>query len=169
MKKGLCIVDGESHLIYRTDCWTFVDTVEEGFIPIYLIMLARFYGILTASLGARALLFFSTWYDQFILTNKWLPTIPIIQPSKCVSTKEEPIQLFSCLQVLFSSTNSYHIRYIKLFFDQIHKNRHIYSILYINQHSKSLFVIFRISFQSKFEYCWIIISKIIIGREMNTF
>ena len=103
---------------------------------------------MTASIGARALLVFCTWYYQFVFTNKWLPTIPIIQPSNFVPKKEKPIQMSSCLQLIFPYTNSYCIRHINYFLNQFYKNRDIQSILYINQNSKSLFVIIRILSQS---------------------
>ena len=95
-------------------------------------------------LGERASLFFCTWYDQFVFTNKRLPTIPTIKLSTFVTTKEKPIQLFSFLKVIFPYTNSYCISHINSFFDQIYKNKDIYSILYINKHGKSLFVIISI-------------------------
>ena len=66
------------------------------------------------------------------------------QSSIFVSTEEESIKLFSCLQFLFLSTNSDFIRHINTFFNQIHKSRHIYKFLYINQNGKSLFFMIRI-------------------------
>ena len=62
------------------------------FNPIYLIKLLSFSETLTSGLGARALLFFSAWSDQFIFTNKCLPTIPIIQPSKFVSMEGKQLE-----------------------------------------------------------------------------
>ena len=50
-------------------------------------------------------------------------TYQLVQSSIFVSTKEEPIQLLSCLQFLFSSTNIDCIRHINILFFHIHKSR----------------------------------------------
>ena len=116
-------------------------------------------------LGERASLFFCTWYDQFVFTNKRLPTIPTIKLSTFVTTKEKPIQLFSFLKVIFPYTNSYCISHINSFFDQIYKNRDIYSILYINQHRKSLFVMITLlSWSDYMNNFWsIYLQQILVG------
>ena len=67
-----------------------------------------------------------------------------VQYSKLLPTKEEPIKLFSCLQYLFSYTNSYCIRLVNSLLDYIHNKRHTYLILYINQNFRSLYIIIRI-------------------------
>ena len=125
---------------YRTECRTSfdtVDTVEDEVLP------HSAYYVVTFSLkisdrrtrGAdNTVIQHVIWL--VIFTNKWLPTIPIVKPSIFVSTKEETIQLFSCLEVIFSLTNSYCIRHINSFLDQIQKNIHIYSILCTHQNDK---------------------------------
>ena len=79
--------------IYRISCWTFIDPNRgEGYFPYKPSLLSPFiWEYLTASFGAGALLLFCAWSDQFFFTNKWLRTIPIIQPSKFVSTKDKTI------------------------------------------------------------------------------
>ena len=48
-----------------------------------------------SGLGERLLLLFYKLYDQFSFANKWLPTIPIIQPSIFVSTEGKQLEFWS--------------------------------------------------------------------------
>ena len=77
-------------------------------------------------------------------TNTWLRVIQISSVFSICINGRETYWFFSCLQVLFSSTNIDCIRHINTFFYQIHKSRHSYKFLHINQHGKSLFVMIRI-------------------------
>ena len=122
-------------------------------------------------------MFFSTRYDQVIFSNKCLPTIPIIHPSKFVYMKEEHIQFFPWLQFISPSNNNYCIRHINSFFDQIYKNRYIYLILYTNQHDKSLFAIIRVlswsyyvnSFGLTYLQQWLLVRLIIYNIILSLF
>ena len=58
---------------------------------------------------------------------------------------------------------------ILIIFNQIYKNRGIYSVLYINHHGKSIFVIITSVFHWKLWKNWINIFTTIIGSKINYF
>ena len=89
-----------------TGCWTFVDTVEEEVLSHLEYYVFAFCLKITDGRPwgtGNTVIQHVIW--SVIFTKKWLPTIPIIKPSKFVSTKEEPIPLFSCLKFIAYHTN----------------------------------------------------------------
>ena len=86
--------------------------------------------------------------------NKCFPAIPISSIFNIYINEIGTYSVFFCLQVLFSSTNSYCIKHVYSFLDHIPSNRHIYSILYINQNGKLLFVIIRIYPNNNVKNVW---------------
>ena len=86
------------HLIFITDCWTFVDTVEEEVISHLAYYIVVFHLKITYGRPqgtGNTVIQLVIW--SVIFTNKWLPVKPIIKPSTFLSKKEETIQLFPCI------------------------------------------------------------------------
>ena len=99
VRKWSYIVDGDSIWSIGRISELLLILLRRRFISIYLVTLSRFvWKSLTAGLGARALLFFCTWSDQFAFANNWLLTIKIIQPSKFVSAKGKQLDRLGCFE-----------------------------------------------------------------------
>ena len=81
---------------YRIYLWTSVDTAEEEvlyYLAYYVVVFCL--KITNGRPRGTENTFIQQVIWSVIFTNIWLPTIPIIQHSKFVLTKEEPIQFFS--------------------------------------------------------------------------
>ena len=75
----------------KFDCWIFCEVTIGGEI-VYCWWWQSSYLY-------NGLPFSSTWSDQFIFTNKWLHTIPIIQPLKIVSTEGKQFEFWGCFEI----------------------------------------------------------------------